>query len=86
MLPHSRPSYFEAVDAEQRRTLPIHCDECRRISRQAAERVVRHRMMEDLAKAFAFVGLLGWLRGMGHNDFEIEWAMHRLGLYDGQDR
>lgn len=80
-----RQSYVEEVAEERRRTLPVHCDECRRISRESTERVVRRRMMEDLAKAFAFVGLLGWLRGtgMGYGDIEIEWAMHRLGLYNG---
>ena len=59
---NAHPSYFEEVSRERHRTLPVHCDECRWISRESDERVVRRRTMEDLAKA---VGILAGLGSLG---------------------
>lgn len=82
-MANHRPGFFDEVRAEERRTLPVYCEACRAVEEDIRTRVSRRRMMEDLASAFAFVGLLSWLRSMGYSDNAIGWAMHRLGLYNG---
>jgi hypothetical protein len=37
--------------------------------------------MEDVAAAFAFLGLMSWLHSMGYNELDMGWALHRLHLH-----
>lgn len=45
-----------------RRALPVHCDACRAETNEINERISRYRRFEDVAAAFAMIGLLAWLR------------------------
>ena len=60
------------------------CEACAAIDREMRERVAQKRIMEDLAAAFAVVGILAWLDGIGYDTNEMTWALHRLGLYNGE--
>src|SRR5574341_1034016 len=53
-----RPDFFEEVKVEKARLLPVYCAECRRISEEIPVRIARRRMFEDLAAAFAYLGVL----------------------------
>jgi hypothetical protein len=44
------------------RALPLHCADCRAAADETQARISRFRRMEDVAAAFAMVGLLAMLR------------------------
>lgn len=59
------------------------CTQCQAIDDEISERIDKRRRMGDLAAAFAIVGVLAWLDGLGYNQNAIEWALFRLAIYDG---
>lgn len=59
------------------------CPHCQAIHDEIVERITKRRRMEELASAFAIVGVLAWLDGLGYSHNAMEWALHRLGLYEG---
>jgi len=59
------------------------CEACAALDCEVTKRVERSRMMEDLAAAFAVLGIFAWLDGIGYSQPEMTWALYRLGLYNG---